>query len=133
LSSSVFKDSDKNYVLQVLSLPAIIDVTYDQIEMRILLPEGAKLVGESGIKLEYQKTVSKEFTYFDFLGRPVISLSMRNMIPEAAEYLKVEYTYSSMLRYQKHVVVALALLIITFTVQLLSQIDLGNGTKKKAA
>jgi hypothetical protein len=101
--------------------------------MRILLPEGAKLVGESGIKLEYQKTVSKEFTYFDFLGRPVISLSMRNMIPEAAEYLKVEYTYSSMLRYQKHVVVALALLIITFTVQLLSQIDLGNGTKKKAA
>lgn len=133
LSSSVFTDSDKNYVLQVLSLPAIIDVTYDQIEMRILLPEGAKLVGESGIKLEYQKTVSKEFTYFDFLGRPVISLSMRNMIPEAAEYLKVEYTYSSMLRYQKHVVVALALLIITFTVQLLSQIDLGNGTKKKAA
>ena len=58
---------------------------------------------------------------------------MKNMIPEAAEYLKVEYTYSSMLRYQKHVVVGIALLIIAVSVQLASQIDLGNGAKKKAA
>lgn len=133
LSSSVFKGSDNQYVLQVLSLPTIMDVTYDQLEMRILLPEGAKLVGESGIKPEYERTVSNEFTYFDFLGRPVVSLSMKNMIPEAAEYLKVEYTYSSMLRYQKHVVVALALLVIAVTVQLASQIDLGSGAKQKAA
>lgn len=120
-----------SHTLAFTSLPSIVDVVYGEIHTRIHLPEGSHLVGDASLSQEHTQSVSKEYTYFDVLGRPVISIGQKNVVPEMMALIEVRYSFSDVLSYEKPVLMGGSVVALAILVKAILSIDLGPAKAQK--
>jgi len=116
LADTVVKDSRTGrYGLVTSAKPSVKDVVFEDLEVRVILPEGAY---DSQIEsiLDYDLTNEKQYTYFDVLGRNVLVLKMKNVAPENAAGLAISYKFAASALLLKPLVLSLGLLFIVFSI-----------------
>lgn len=121
-----------SHTLAFTSVPSIVDLVYDEIHTTIHLPEGSHLVGDAFLSQEHTQSVSKEYTYFDVLGRPVISIGQKNVVPEMMTLIEVTYSFSDILSYEKPVLMGGSVVALAILVKAILSIDLGPAQGQKA-
>lgn len=113
LSEIVLQDPKNagSYALVTSVLPSVKDVVVEDLEIRIVLPEGAKPTSVE-CALPYEPSQEKQYTYFDVLGRTVLVLKMKNVVPESPQGVGVSYTYSPIYLLIKPVVLSAVFALI---------------------
>lgn len=68
----------------------------DLFEVRVALPEGAKILSvETGsVVPHHESREERTFSYLDFLGRPTVLLHFKNHIPQTVKDEKIRIRYS---------------------------------------
>lgn len=93
-SSDFLLKNGGNFILQT----RLVDHMYqnqaiDQATIKIILPEGASDIKiRSPFKLK-RLPDEKHFTYLDFTGRPVVILSLDNLVEEHSQPIQIEYAF----------------------------------------
>ena len=126
LGDTVVKDPKTGkYALITSAKPSVKDLVVDNLEVRVILPEGAYDPKVESI-LGYDLTKEKQVTYFDLFGRTVLVLRMKNVAPESAAGLAISYSFASTALLIKPLVLSAGLLVIVSAIIALS------GTGKTA-
>lgn len=82
--------------------PAIQGLVVDSLTVKVVLPEGATHpTVKADMPLASEPEVSLMYTYLDVVGRPVVVLRARNLVPGLSAPFAVEYTHSSVGLLQK--------------------------------
>jgi len=87
--------SYSQYVLNVSLAPHIENVVYDHVEIRVIMPEGARNFEVFAPTEPASKSTSKLFTYLDVTGRPVQVIEFTNVIFRPDDFIQVSYQFSS--------------------------------------
>jgi len=87
--------SYSTYVLNVSLAPHIEDVVFDHLEVRVIMPEGARNFEVFASTEPASKSTSKVFTYLDVSGRPVQVIEFKNVVFRPTDFLQVTYQFSS--------------------------------------
>lgn len=124
------------YTLEMRLLDHIFDdMVVDEMVLRIILPEGAR---NTQLELPYPATRlpdSLHYTYLDVTGRPVVSVTKRNLVENHIQNFRFRYTFPRLLMLQEPLLVAMALyllflLVITY-VRLDFSIDKDEASESK--
>lgn len=124
------------YILEMRLMDHIFDdMVVDELIVKIILPEGAR---DMQLILPYSATRlpdSLHYTYLDITGRPVISVTKRNLVENHIRNFKFKYTFPCLLMLQEPLLVAIALyllflLVITY-VRLDFSIDKDESSESK--
>ncbi|CAB0009570.1 unnamed protein product [Nesidiocoris tenuis] len=103
-------NSGDNYKLKIRVLDHIFDdMVVDELITKVILPEGAENIN---LVTPYSMTRhpdTRHSTYLDTKGRPVITVSKRNLVENHIQALELDYVYPRILMLQEPVLVALAL------------------------
>ncbi|CAH1758130.1 6209_t:CDS:2 [Entrophospora sp. SA101] len=88
-------ESDQ-YILNIPFMNLLPNATYDQVQIRIILPEGAK-----DVKVELPFPIDEEIhsihkTYLDTIGRYLITLKKNNLVSEHSKFFQVSYKYNNL-------------------------------------
>ncbi|CCG84503.1 protein of unknown function [Taphrina deformans PYCC 5710] len=115
LSSFLKKDASK-YYLRVPFLEGAENISYDDLRIRVILPEGADNIkvttNVTGVKIHHDKL----WTFMDTKGRSVVSLTTENLTDESGKQdLLIEYEYSNAALFRKPLVVIGVVAIIFLT------------------
>ncbi|KAL2712422.1 hypothetical protein V1478_017945 [Vespula squamosa] len=105
--------SGDQYALEMRLLDHIFDdMVVDELTVKIILPEGSRNIK---LILPYPATRlpdSLHYTYLDTTGRPVISVTKKNLIENHIQNFKLKYTFPRLLMLQEPLLVALALYLL---------------------
>lgn len=108
----LFHSGDK-YVLEMRLLDHVFDdMVVDELVVKIILPEGSKNIE---FNLPYAATRlpdSLYYTYLDTTGRPVISITKKNLVENHIQDFKLKYTFPRILMLQEPLLVAAALYLL---------------------
>ncbi|KAF9539620.1 proteasome regulatory particle base subunit [Mortierella hygrophila] len=121
------------HILKVPVISPMPDTTYEDVEIRIVLPEGAKNVKAvlpyEVDDIEYSTTK----TYMDSAGRSTVTILASNLIEDHAQDLFIEYEFSQMSYLTKPLAAATMLMAIYATSIVFSRLDfkIGGSTLKK--
>ncbi|XP_006607827.1 dolichyl-diphosphooligosaccharide--protein glycosyltransferase subunit 1 [Apis dorsata] len=101
------------YTLEMRLLDHIFDdMVIDELVVKIILPEGSKNIE---LSLPYPTTRlpdSLHYTYLDTTGRPVISVTKKNLVENHIQNFKLKYTFPRILMLQEPLLVAAALYLL---------------------
>lgn len=101
------------YTLEMRLLDHIFDdMVIDELIVKIILPEGSKNIE---LSLPYPTTRlpdSLHYTYLDTTGRPVISVTKKNLVENHIQNFKLKYTFPRILMLQEPLLVAAALYLL---------------------
>ncbi|GBC04040.1 hypothetical protein RclHR1_05490003 [Rhizophagus clarus] len=119
------------YILNIPFINVLPRVTYDKVQVRIILPEGA-----SNVKVETPFPVDKEShavhkTYLDTIGRYLIVLDKFNVLNDHAKNIQVSYTYSSFELLRKPLAVSTCILGAFLLSMIYSRMEFGIGKSEK--
>ncbi|KAF9420483.1 proteasome regulatory particle base subunit [Podila epigama] len=122
-------DTDR-YILKVPLITPMKDTTYDKVQVRIVLPEGAKHI-KTDLPFE---VVSHEYsttkTYMDSAGRSTLTIEATNLVEEHGQDVLVEYEYSDTAYLIKPFAAAGMLMGIYIVSLVVSRLDMRiQGTK----
>ena len=120
--SSSLKRLGSRYALNVqfFSFPVGADLTADEFQMEVVLPEGAK-----NIKVDVpfpvdSITEAKHYSYLDTTGRPKIVIRARNVVPDNQVDIQIGYDFSSLNLLQEPVILIVAMAaVFLFSIGLL--------------
>ncbi|XP_046822670.1 dolichyl-diphosphooligosaccharide--protein glycosyltransferase subunit 1 [Vespa crabro] len=105
--------SGDQYALEMRLLDHIFDdMVVDELIVKIILPEGSRNIK---LNLPYPATRlpdSLHYTYLDTTGRPVISVTKKNLIENHIQNFQLKYTFPRLLMLQEPLLVALALYLL---------------------
>lgn len=105
--------SGDQYVLEMRLLDHVFDdMVVDELVVKIILPEGSKNIE---FNLPYAATRlpdSLYYTYLDTTGRPVISITKKNLVENHIQDFKLKYTFPRILMLQEPLLVAAALYLL---------------------
>ena len=87
--------SYSTYVLNVSLVPQIENVVFDHVEIRVIMPEGARNFEVFASTEPASKSTSKLFTYLDVTGRPVQVIEFTNVVFRPNDFIQVSYQFSS--------------------------------------
>ncbi|KAF1848273.1 oligosaccharyltransferase alpha subunit [Cucurbitaria berberidis CBS 394.84] len=137
LSSYLRKlSTGETYVLKVpfLEGPRSFEgISYARVNLRVILPEGAKNVKFSTTVPLVDNSTSLHKTFMDTLGRTTLSLTAINLVDEFRDRdLIVTYDYPWTAGYRKPIVITLGLFALFATAWVLGSIDTSIGKKKTA-
>ncbi|CAO2654443.1 Nn.00g111760.m01.CDS01 [Neocucurbitaria sp. VM-36] len=108
-------------------------ISYGRVNVRVILPEGAKNVKFSTTVPLVGNSTSLHKTFMDTLGRTTLSLTAINLVDEFRDRdLIVSYDYPWTAGYRKPVVITLGLFALFSTAWVLGSIDTSIGKKKTA-
>ncbi|KAG0319623.1 proteasome regulatory particle base subunit [Dissophora globulifera] len=114
----------------VLKVPFFVpmkDTSYDDVEIRIVLPEGAKNVNVQ-VPFEVESVEeSTTKTYMDSAGRSTVTIHARNLIEEHAQDLLIEYELTVSSYLIKPLAAATMLMAIFVSSMVLSRVDFKIG------
>ncbi|XP_026671948.1 dolichyl-diphosphooligosaccharide--protein glycosyltransferase subunit 1 [Ceratina calcarata] len=128
--------SNDQYTLEMRLLDHVFDdMVVDELVVKIILPEGSKNIE---LILPYPATRlpdSLHYTYLDTVGRPVISITKKNLVENHIQNFRLKYTFPRILMLQEPLLVAVALyllflLVITY-VRLDFSIDKDEASESK--
>ncbi|KAK4302673.1 hypothetical protein Pmani_025252 [Petrolisthes manimaculis] len=117
--------SGDEYLLKLRIIDHVFDdMTIDELLLTIILPEGVR-----NIKLETPYPVERladtlHYTYLDTVGRPVVSLTKKNMVEAHIQDLSLHYRFPSLLMLQEPLLVVLAFFLLFLMVILYVRLDL---------
>ncbi|RIA96849.1 Ribophorin I [Glomus cerebriforme] len=119
------------YILNIPFVNVFPQATYDKVQVRIILPEGA-----SNVKVETPFTVDKETygvhkTYLDTIGRYLIVLDKFNVINDHSKNIQISYTYNSFELLRKPLVISTYLLGAFLLSMIYSRMEFGIGKSEK--
>ncbi|XP_078036604.1 dolichyl-diphosphooligosaccharide--protein glycosyltransferase subunit 1 [Augochlora pura] len=105
--------SGDQYTLEMRLLDHVFDdMVVDELVVKIILPEGSKNIE---LNLPYAATRlpdSLYYTYLDTTGRPVISITKKNLVENHIQDFKLKYTFPRVLMLQEPLLVAAALYLL---------------------
>ncbi|XP_076171904.1 dolichyl-diphosphooligosaccharide--protein glycosyltransferase subunit 1 [Ptiloglossa arizonensis] len=105
--------SGDQYTLEMRLLDHVFDdMIVDELVVKIVLPEGSKNIE---LNLPYSATRlsdSLHYTYLDTTGRPVISVTKKNLVENYIQDFKLKYTFPRILMLQEPLLVAAALYLL---------------------
>nr|XP_033332810.1 dolichyl-diphosphooligosaccharide--protein glycosyltransferase subunit 1 [Megalopta genalis] len=105
--------SGDQYTLEMRLLDHVFDdMAVDELVVKIILPEGSKNIE---LNLPYAATRlpdSLYYTYLDTTGRPVISITKKNLVENHIQDFKLKYTFPRVLMLQEPLLVAAALYLL---------------------
>ncbi|EFN79103.1 dolichyl-diphosphooligosaccharide--protein glycosyltransferase subunit 1 [Harpegnathos saltator] len=105
--------SGDEYTLEMRLLDHIFDdMVVDEMVLKIILPEGAR---NMQLELPYPATRlpdSLHYTYLDVTGRPVVSVTKKNLVENHIQSFRFKYTFPRLLMLQEPLLVALALYLL---------------------
>lgn len=105
--------SGDEYTLEMRLLDHIFDdMVVDEMVLKIILPEGAR---NMQLELPYpaiRLPDSLHFTYLDVTGRPVVSVTKKNLVENHIQSFRFKYTYPHLLMLQEPLLVAVALYLL---------------------
>ncbi|KAH9864608.1 hypothetical protein J1614_010543 [Plenodomus biglobosus] len=107
-------------------------ISYQRVNLRVILPEGATNVHFSTSVPIVSNHTSLHKTFMDTLGRTTLSLTAINLVDEWRDRdLLVSYEYGWAAGYRKPVVITLGAFALFVAVWVLGSIDTSIGRKKK--
>ncbi|KAL6429445.1 hypothetical protein ACFW04_008245 [Cataglyphis niger] len=128
--------SGDQYTLEMRLLDHIFDdMIVDEIVLKIILPEGARNIQ---LELPYPTTRladSLHYTYLDVTGRPVVSVTKKNLVENHIQSFRLKYTFPRLLMLQEPLLVVVALylmfLLVIIYVRLDFSIDKDEASESK--
>ncbi|XP_070152269.1 dolichyl-diphosphooligosaccharide--protein glycosyltransferase subunit 1 [Polyergus mexicanus] len=128
--------SGDEYTLEMRLLDHIFDdMIVDEIVLKIILPEGARNIQ---LELPYptiRLTDSLHYTYLDVTGRPVVSVTKKNLVENHIQSFRLKYTFPRLLMLQEPLLVVVALylmfLLVIIYVRLDFSIDKDEASESK--
>lgn len=103
--------SGERYHLKADFFTSFDDVWVEDMELKVILPEGCEDVQVSA-PYEVEQARTTRFTYLDSElngGRPVLILRAKNLVPEHDKQVHISYTFA-----QRRMVVEPLMLVVTF-------------------
>ena len=129
---SVLVQNSGSFTLEIPSLPSIQEIIYEETTTTIHMPEGSKVLGRAKLGSSHTQVESKENTYFSIFPRPVITIKQFNSVTELSSIIQVDYSYSSIFKFEKHALISLTIAAVAILLSVVSSIDLGQGKVKTA-
>ncbi|PVU96089.1 hypothetical protein BB561_001405 [Smittium simulii] len=118
-----FDKSSNTYNLKVQAYPDPIETAIKEYELSIVLPEGAKNIKYNIPFLTESVTITKEFSFLDFSGRPKILIRKLNVDPMTLNDVVVSYTYSNLQLLVKPIIAAGLIFLIAFACSIISSFE----------
>jgi oligosaccharyltransferase complex subunit alpha (ribophorin I) len=111
IQNFVFNDASdwSRFMLNISFSPEFeSDVVIDELVVRVILPEGAKNhLGHLPFPVDKQSE-ERHFTYLDTMGRPVLVIHKKNVVPEHANFFQVTYNFSRLSMLQEPLLLVFA-------------------------
>lgn len=105
--------SGDQYTLEMRLLDHVFDdMVVDELIVKIILPEGSTNIE---LNLPYSAMSlpdSRHYTYLDVTGRPVISITKRNLVENHIQNFKLKYKFPRILMLQEPLLIAAALYLL---------------------
>ncbi|BBN19307.1 dolichyl-diphosphooligosaccharide---protein glycosyltransferase subunit 1 (ribophorin I) [Marchantia polymorpha subsp. ruderalis] len=94
LQDFVFKAEDGRRFLNITFGSPFVNVVVDNLVVKVVLPEGST---EASATLPFaaEEALRTKYTYLDTVGRPVVELTKKNVVPEHNVHFQVHYRFSS--------------------------------------
>ncbi|XP_034950186.1 dolichyl-diphosphooligosaccharide--protein glycosyltransferase subunit 1 [Chelonus insularis] len=119
----LFHNGDE-YVLRMRLLDHVFDdMVVDELIVKIILPEGSK---NFQLELPYPATRlpdSWHYSYLDTTGRPVISITKKNLVENHIQNFSLKYTFPRLLMLQEPLLVVVALYLLFLLVIVYVRLD----------
>ncbi|KAK8747795.1 hypothetical protein OTU49_016611 [Cherax quadricarinatus] len=117
--------SGDHYILKMRILDHVFDdFAVDELVVKIILPEGVRnIVLETPYPVE-RLPDTLHFTYLDTVGRPVVSVTKRNLVESHIQDFTLHYQFPSILMLQEPLLVVIAFFILFITVIIYVRLDL---------
>lgn len=116
--------SGDDYILEMRLLDHIFDdMIVDEIILKIILPEGANNIQ---LELPYpatRLTDSLHYTYLDVIGRPVVSVTGRNLVENHIQSFRLKYAFPRLLMLREPLLVVAALCLLFLLVIIYVRLD----------
>ncbi|XP_015606406.1 dolichyl-diphosphooligosaccharide--protein glycosyltransferase subunit 1 [Cephus cinctus] len=116
--------SGDQYTLEMRLLDHVFDdMVVDELIVKIILPEGSR---DIELILPYAATRlpdSLHYTYLDTTGRPVISVTKKNLVENHIQNFRLRYTFPRLLMLQEPLLVAVALYLLFLMVIVYVRLD----------
>ena len=117
-------NSGDEFILNMRLIDHIFDdMIIDEMVVKIILPEGSHKLN---LVLPYeakQLPASLRYTYLDTAGRPVLSVTKKNLVENHIQYFQLKYTFSKLLMFQEPFLIAGALYLLFLLVILYVRLD----------
>lgn len=116
--------SGDDYLLKVPFLEGPGDISYGEVHVSVILPEGAtniEVVPPGGSPIEHSET----FSYLDTVGRPTVKLSYKNLVDSHRRgYIYVSYKYSKLDSLRKPLTIAGTFALVFVVALIVSKVNL---------
>ncbi|XP_043285075.1 dolichyl-diphosphooligosaccharide--protein glycosyltransferase subunit 1 [Venturia canescens] len=116
--------NNDEFVLEMRLLDHVFDdMVVDELILRVILPESARDVE---LVLPYPATRlpdSYHYAYLDVAGRPVISITKKNLVENHISNFQLKYHFSRILMLQEPLLIAIALYLLFLTVIVYVRMD----------
>ena len=126
------------YLVNFKILGGLVDSIYDNVDLSIILPEGAEVLDISAPYEYSDLEISNIYSYLDVTtGRTVVSLNYKNLISDQMEteiYVKYRYTYAELIK--KPLTTSLYVFLALFAMYILRKVNMSikpaeNNSKKQ--
>ncbi|KAL0315198.1 UNVERIFIED_CONTAM: Dolichyl-diphosphooligosaccharide--protein glycosyltransferase subunitA [Sesamum calycinum] len=94
LKDFLFQSEGKRFLNISFGCP-MTDVVIENLIVKIVLPEGSKEISVS-VPFPVKQSQETKFSHLDMVGRPVIVLEKKNVVPEHNQYFQVYYRFSNL-------------------------------------
>ncbi|GAN01038.1 dolichyl-diphosphooligosaccharide--protein glycosyltransferase subunit 1 [Mucor ambiguus] len=122
------------YMLKLDFVNNVRDMTADQVELMVVLPEGAshiEVIPPSTFDMDKIEQ-SKYYTYFDSTGRPAVEFHKTNVISEHERPIFISYEYPSIRLLQKPAVASVGFFLVSLLSILVSKAPWKIGHEQEA-
>lgn len=117
-------NSGDEYVIDMRLIDHIYDdMVIDEVVVKVILPEGSNSIK---LQLPYEATRlsdSLHYTYLDTVGRPVVSVTKKNLVESHIQNFRLKYTFPKYLMLQEPLLVAVALFLLFLLVIIYVRLD----------
>ncbi|KAG0717798.1 Dolichyl-diphosphooligosaccharide--protein glycosyltransferase subunit 1 [Chionoecetes opilio] len=113
------------YVLKMRILDHVFDdVAIDELQLTVIMPEGVRNINfETPYPMD-RLPDTLHYTYLDTVGRPVVSVTKRNLVESHIQDFTLHYKFPLILMLQEPLLVVVAFFILFLTVILYVRLDL---------
>ncbi|ODQ65722.1 Ribophorin I [Nadsonia fulvescens var. elongata DSM 6958] len=131
LKKSLKKDGER-YLVKIPFIEGPVDVSYNEIDLTVILPEGATAVKVEPSIVPKDTAEFTTYSFFDSIGRPSVKLSYDTIMDHyRREVIIISYELTTRALYQKPVAISAVFGAFFVTIYLLSQINLNISSTKK--
>jgi len=134
LFHALFASSDR-FVLNTPFATNFEEAAIDELEVRVILPEGAKEIEVfTPFPVDSITTDQLHFTYLDISGRPVVVIKTQNIITDHNRNFQVVYQFGVLSMFQEPMILVVAILTFLLFVMGYVRLEFSIGpVKQKAA